>query len=287
MKEKFDNKILVPIDFTDTCLNALYYAIETAKKLKSEVIMLHVFNNESRAKMEKEGHSLENLEEKLINLQNKYTNDGVYISYMIRKGNLTKAITETAIEQKAFLMILATHGKHGLQHLFGSYALKVVTKSPVPTLVVQDDMSQQRNHKIVFPISNFTEARQKVQWTVLYSKLFDSSVHILRQKQNDTEAQFRLKVITEQIEEEFKQHNVEYTIEETPVEKHFPEELINYAKEIQADMIAIITNTDVLSPDFNHVAWDEKVMFNKEKIPVMMINPQQLGEVYYEYLTLF
>jgi hypothetical protein len=39
-------------------------------------------------------------------------------------------------------------------------------------------------------------------------------------------------------------------------------------------------------PGFSVSAWDEKMMFNEAQIPVMCINPTELGNYYYEWIGL-
>ena len=47
---------------------------------------------------------------------------------------------------------MGTHGMKGMQKLTGSWALKVIVKSKVPFIVVQDPPAdQERYHNIVFP----------------------------------------------------------------------------------------------------------------------------------------
>ncbi|MFA8449538.1 MAG: universal stress protein [Bacteroidales bacterium] len=288
MKEKFENKIIVPIDFSDHCRHSIFHAMYTAKQLKSEVILIHVINHQRKVRMQKENISIKDLEEKFKTIQDKYSQEkDINISFLIREGNLFEVITTEALEQKAYMMVLAAHKKTGLKQWFGDNALKLVTKSPIPTLVVQDSEIHDYAKKMVFPIHNFTEARQKVQWAILLSKVFKLTVHILRQHQSEIDSKYRLNIITEQIEEEFQKYDVPFILEETETGKHFADSLIEYAGKINANMITILTNADIFSPDFNHVAWDEKIMYNKENTPVLMINPDKLGEVYYEYLTLF
>ena len=40
------NKILCPIDFSDTSLNAIEFAVEIGKKSQSKITLLHVYNEE-------------------------------------------------------------------------------------------------------------------------------------------------------------------------------------------------------------------------------------------------
>ena len=51
-----------------------------------------------------------------------------------------------------------------------------------------------------------------------------------------------------------------------------------------ADLIMIMTMPDVDLTGFSFSAWDEQIMFNESQIPVMCINPIELGDSYGEWM---
>ena len=56
----------------------------------------------------------------------------------LRRGPAWQAILDVAAEEKADLVVLGTHGRHGIPHaLLGSVAEKVVRMSPVPVTTVR------------------------------------------------------------------------------------------------------------------------------------------------------
>ena len=57
---------------------------------------------------------------------------------MSQEGEIFTTIADVAEELNASLIFLGTHGKVGMQKLTGSWALKVIIKSKVPFIVVQD-----------------------------------------------------------------------------------------------------------------------------------------------------
>ena len=173
-----------------------------------------------------------------------------------------------------------------MQYLVGSFALKVVTKSPVPTIVMQKKSFGKGYKNIVFPINSFTEARQQVQWAMHMAKTFGSVIHIFKQPHTDPGFLAKINVVSAQIKEAFEQNNIKYSISEAKKTSNFANQMIDFATTEKADMIMIMTDADIFSPDFNAGAWDEKLMFNQAQIPVMCINPVMTGKVYYEFITL-
>jgi len=288
MEIQLKDIILVPTDFSETCQNAINHGVEIAEYLDHKLVILHVINRDTKSQLKKEKLDVSSLSEKLEDIANNIReNSRISVEYLTKEGSIFDEIHETASEIGAKLMVLGTHGKKGMQYLVGSFALKVVTKSPVPTIVVQKKSFGKGYKNIVFPINSFTEARQQVQWAMHMSKTFGSVIHIFKEPISDKARLAKINVVTAQIKKAFNKYKIEYTIEDAPKSGKFGNQMIKYASARKADMIMIMTDADIFSPDFNAGAWDEKMMFNPAQIPVMCINPVMTGKVYYEYITLF
>ena len=288
MAKKLNDIILVPTDFSETCQNAINHGLELAEYLDYRLTILHVINKETRAQLKKENLNISSITEKLTDIANDIRERSrITVETLTREGSIFDEINQTASDIGAKLMVLGTHGKKGLQYLLGSYALKVVSKSPVPTIVVQKKAFGDGYKNIVFPINSFTEARQQVQWAIHMARTFNSCVNIFRQPHSDTRLANKIKVVSAQIVEAFKKFDISYTITDAMKSGNFAGQMIEFAAEKKTDLIMIMTDADIFSPDFNAGAWDEKMMFNQYSIPVMCINPVMTGKVYYEYITLF
>ena len=219
---------------------------------------------------------------KLDDLQFEDFKYSVKVETLAVEGSIFEVINQVAKDIKATLMVLGTHGKKGLQHVFGSYALRVVIDSPVPVIVVQRRHFRRGYHDIVFPISNELEPRQKVQWTATISKLFNSKIHLFCAIESDAILNNRLKIITSQITKVLNEKAVPYslTIAEKPGD--FGQQVINYSSKNCADLIIIMTEPNYDIQGFSYSKWSEALMFNEAQMPVMCINPFNLGTYYYE-----
>ena len=139
--------ILVPIDFSESSKRALTYAASFAKTFNAELLLVYVveqtvypadfgFGQAALPSLEKELRERGTRElEKLIHsplLHNCSTRS------IVRTGNPYVEIISTAQEEHVDLIIIATHGHTGVEHLlFGSTAEKVVRKAPCPVLIVR------------------------------------------------------------------------------------------------------------------------------------------------------
>ena len=282
MASKVEKIILVPTDFSETCQNAIDYAVSLAEHIKYNVLLLHVINREPKNDQTVADVELDvnnKLQKTVSSLKKK---SKVFVDYIYRHGSIFATINDVAEETNASLMILGTHGKKGFQYLFGSYAMRVISESPVPVVTVQrKKLLKDTLNRAVFPIGIYTESRQQVQHAIATSTLFGSEILVLRQKGNIPEDDKRLNIITDQISSEFKKHKVKYTLQTSASSKNFARQVINYAVEKNAGFILMMTDGNLINPDFNVGSWSEKIMFNEAQIPVMCINPVYLGQIYF------
>ncbi|MCK5087176.1 MAG: universal stress protein [Melioribacteraceae bacterium] len=141
-------KILVPIDFSDYSKQALRYTVTFAKNFNAKIYMIYVIepmiypadfsmgqiaipssdiNIDTRAKEE-----LETLAKNEIKPEINY-------DILIKTGKPFVEIIESAADLDVDLIIIATHGHTGMEHLlFGSTAEKVVRKAPCPVLTLRE-----------------------------------------------------------------------------------------------------------------------------------------------------
>lgn len=287
MKYTLNNIVMVPTDFSDTCQNAIDHAAELAGFLKYKLVVMHVINKESKSQLKKENLSEAEIDKKLNAIVDAISEKSdIDVDHLTKEGSIFKEIHETAAEIGANIMVLGTHGKKGLQYLFGSFAFKVVSKSPVPTIVVQKRGFSNGYQNIVFPIDDFTEPRQQVEWALQIAKSFNSMLHIYQQNTKDTDILKKFNVVKAQIEEVFYKSGVKYQFTTAEHQSNFAEQLINYGSSINADLILMMTSAATFSPDFPAAKWSEKLMFNEAQIPVMCINPIETGNVHYLYVSL-
>ena len=138
--------ILVPIDFSDTSLKALRYAVRMAEQFGATITLLNVV--EPIATPDFTYHPLM-LETDEIKAAAQSRLERVAQQWQLPKALLERTvvrygapfaeITEAARTLKVDLIILTTHGYTGLKHVFlGSTAERVVRHAPCPVLTVRE-----------------------------------------------------------------------------------------------------------------------------------------------------
>ncbi|HMN16032.1 MAG TPA: universal stress protein [Ignavibacteriaceae bacterium] len=147
-------KVLVPIDFSDYSKSALKYAVNISKLFNAEIILIYVVEpviyplDFSMGQIAMPSFSTEwdvRAKEELDKLAKKEINSSV--KTIIKTGKPFLEIIETAKEEDIDLIIIATHGHTGVEHIiFGSTAEKVVRKAPCPVLTLREPIKGY-NHK--------------------------------------------------------------------------------------------------------------------------------------------
>jgi nucleotide-binding universal stress UspA family protein len=279
---KLNNIILVPTDFSDVCHNAIAYAVRLAEMFGFKVFIYHVINKDTAAMFKNENELNAAVGQKLQNIAEEFTLQyKVEIETAYEEGSIFDLIHKKADQIGANLIVLGTHGKKGMQKLFGSFALKVITQAKVPTLVTQKKKFKPIEN-ILFPINSFTEARQKVSYAIAISSRLNSTIHIYKETVSNPSEQSRIDIIAKQIKEEFTKEGIKYQVQSSNKVGESAKNLVDFAVENGMDMIMVVTEPQIGTSFFNLGPWNERIMFNEAQLPVMCINPVQHGRIYFD-----
>lgn len=263
---------IVPTDFSEVCGNAAQRAACLAKDFNYKVVLLHVIDKNTLAELKKEDKGLEWVHERLNQLASSLVNEYVIqVETIAREGDIFTTIAEVAEEFKASLIFLGTHGKTGIQKLTGSFALKVVTSSEIPTIVVQKRPFGHGLNKIVMPITSDAGPWAKTKWAAAIAKEFDATIMIFHLPGEEMED-----VIT-MITNHFQVNDVKFSVKVAERSGNFTKQVIDYSTTENADMILIMTNPDKSLKAFLLGSYDEDIIFNPSQIPVMCINPRDFN----------
>jgi nucleotide-binding universal stress UspA family protein len=272
MEPNISNIFLVPTDFSEVCTNAAKRAASVAKTIAFRVTLLHVIDKNTRAQMKKEGKGNDWVEERLELLANDLKKQyGIEVDILAQEGDIFTTIAEVAQDLQANLIFLGTHGKVGMQKLTGSFALKVITSSEVPTIVAQKRPFDGGFEKILLPMTSDSGPWAKTKWAAFIAKQFNSEIVIYALDLDDLDD-----VIT-MITNHFKVNNVKYSLKVADKSRSYTKQVIDFATEENADLIMIMTNPDKGFGTFLLGSYDEDIIFNTSQIPVMCINPRDFN----------
>jgi nucleotide-binding universal stress UspA family protein len=140
------NRILFPVDLSESADKIVPYVHTVAKKFDSQIHILfaaRVFDHftsiyvphPSINKFEKE--LIEGAEKRLYEFKDEHFREFSNSKTAVVAGDPSEEIINYIQEHKIDLVIMGTHGRKGMDKIiFGSVAERVVKTSPVPVLVV-------------------------------------------------------------------------------------------------------------------------------------------------------
>jgi nucleotide-binding universal stress UspA family protein len=138
-------RILVPVDFTETSDRAIAYATELASKLGASVTVMHAYQipvygfpeGAYIATAELAAQITEAAEKRLDEIARALRAGGVPTDTVLRDGVAWEEVNTVAHEVRADLIVIGTHGRRGLARaLLGSVAENVIRTSSVPVLAI-------------------------------------------------------------------------------------------------------------------------------------------------------
>jgi universal stress protein A len=142
------HRIVVPIDFSEYSKKSLRYATEFAVSFQSEILLVYViepiaypadFSFGQIALPMSDADLRQRAEAQLQRLIDTEIQGRLVARAAVRAGKPSSEIVQYAKEEEADLIIIATHGHSGVEHvLFGSTAERVIRKAPCPVLSIRD-----------------------------------------------------------------------------------------------------------------------------------------------------
>lgn len=275
-------KILIPYDFSETAALSLEHAVFMAKLLKAEIVLLHIVEtttlpsalSHAFSGFEKKVESASN--EKLKELADKlHLENGIVVHILTEVGKIYKKVTQTAKQAHIDLIIMGTHGSSGSNYIIGSNTTRVVQESPCPVISVQEHARKIGFSKIVMPIDDTPESRQKVNFALEIARQYNSHliiVGLMQSGNEDYQRKFRIKI--EQVEDFLTQHNVS-------CETRFTEGgdrakmTLKVIEETDADLVIIMTEQEPSLTGLIMGNYATKVI-NNSKVPVMTVRPNEV-----------
>ena len=255
-------KILVPIDFTPTTENALKYAIGLTKVVdQNEIILFHVTEND------KDTATADN---KLKALIQNYASSGANLHSLVRTGNIFDMIGETATQNEASLIVMGTHGIKGVQHIVGSKAMRVITNSKTPYIVVQNKPYRPIKNVIV-PVDFTREVKQMLPFLTTIAEKFDAVLHLLKEKSKDEFIQKKIENNLQYFISFLSDNNIKYKILDNDFSNKY-KSVLKEANGVDADLIVTTIDPEFGITDYMMGVDEQKIVANESQIPVLCIN---------------
>lgn len=258
------NNILVPFVDSPSASGALKTAISISKIHSAKLHVIHVLTN----------NSPENVLEKIKDI---CARENALFTFIERSGNIHKEIIRAEKEIGADLIVMGAYGITGWQQLWvGSNAFKVISTSQCPVLTLQNDIGTAAGfHKILMPLDDSDETRQKVNWVNKMAKGYDAEVLIFNtSKSKSEESRIKLAQYAHQMEAILSKEGVKTSFDES-YGNNVAEDCIKFAQLHNCDLIAIMTETENSNSFFMGTYAQQLV--STSPIPVLSIHSRSVG----------
>lgn len=276
--------ILVPIGFTNQSIVALKQAVTIARHTNSQLYLLSVVEMPTAIQKifsdyeEKQKLFKQKLRENLIELSQMYCDGIQNIEFFVKSGKIYDQITELADSVNANLIIMGTEGtpKEIKKKFIGSNANKVVRSASCPVITIKGKSISNNCNVIALPLDLNKETREKVTNAIQFARLFSSEIvaFSISYDNDDKSVKNKLNRTLTQVSEFIISKGIKCKTELVNISTStsFSGSIINYTKDINADLIMIMTKGED-NLDLNFLGSNARKLINMSDIPVMSIRP--------------
>ena len=296
MSEQLNRVILVPWDFSEDSEKALAHAYQLAQMVGDNVMLVHFIRRpslligagareklhkqeiEAQEKLKKEVDRLSRLfeakrEELRQSLEQEEYQDRkvqsvTILPYVLVYRNISKSLAALYASMGVNLVVTTANyrlpNKKQLNMLAVLRKVKSGRLTTVPFILVKQLPTHRYYTDVVLPLDFNKNFKESIRWVAYLSSYYHCNVNIIKAPAKNAEAKQGIASNTYFTKKILDASNVVYGIKNADRNKEFRFEVENFVKEIDADLVMVMTDRiDRLFPN-GEITID---------VPVMLINP--------------
>ncbi len=264
---------LVPVDFTSEAASAVKLALDLAKANNGSTYLLHIVGKSSE-----KVHARQQLGEFV---QNYSSEERELMTTNVVEGDIFNDIGKAGDILKASLIVMGTHGAQGMQKVFGSRAVKLISSSATPFLITQGKREVERIKNIVMPFSFAKESIQITTFVGAIAHKFNATIHLCGFHDKDDWLDAKTKSNQLVVKRALDEMNASYEIAHLPPSKTYNQDLVDFAKSIDADMFAAAYFKEGILPTPN--SFIQGMIENELNLPLLTVNAEELSVINSNY----
>jgi nucleotide-binding universal stress UspA family protein len=259
------------------------YAVEMAKLFDDEIILLHVvsesifssiFTGSEHKRLMQDGIDgrLNGQREQILSAWPE-----ARVKTITEEGKPYKIINRVAEERECDTIVMGVTGSHGIDVFVGSTTSRVIQSSTVPVIAVKEKRTPKFD-TIVLPIDLTKSSKQKVSWAIKFAQRYSSTVHVIMEVEKDEFLKNKVNANLKVVENYLKDAKVNYVsklLDDRKYPDHIGKDTVQYAEEIEADLIMIMTQEELKMRDLFMGSYAQQVVNSSQRTPVMAINPKK------------
>lgn len=265
------NNIIVGFDFSAGSAIAVDLAIDIANRWQNDIRLVYVKNDaeEEEGKIRGEIERRNTAVEPLLK--------GIKLEYVLRVGKVSHELIQQAKEDNASLVIVGTNGMSGFKkNWIGRNTYSTITESDIPVLCVREGFNFNKSlEDIVVPLDSTLPTRQKVPMAAKFALAFGSKIHILALYSSGSNSSVRgiVNNYVLQVDKFLYSKGIQHDIERRDVDKNVTEVILDYADEVNADLITIMTEQESAISEWLLGSTAEQMLHQSSR-PILSIRPE-------------
>jgi nucleotide-binding universal stress UspA family protein len=259
------HKIIVGYDFQELSNAALKQAYELARFVNSGILLVlvisddlltlsDVFKNEHSDRMKKK--ITDSMHREIAGRLQKVAEDasaksGVAVDFRIETGRIYEQILKIAKENRARFIVMGRTSKELDRGRFGSNAMHVAEAAPCPVITIPAVNFDASFKNIVLPIDLTKQTREEVFNAISFGLFFDATIHLVSVIMGGVSAQksriYKKMLGMKKMIEENGVRCTDKLFKKSHLAIH--EVVLNYARDIHADNLMLMTHQEISSSD--------------------------------------
>ena len=271
--------IVVGVDFQNQSYSAMKFAVNMALKIDLKIVLVFV-NKRDRSKdifQRPADKIVEEAESRFVKLVEKYKDQlsSDYFEWRIEEGEIHEELELVASKSRAEIIIIGTHGNSNMRLFSTSGAFQIVEKCTIPVVTIKDGAKIATDiNTILVPIDGSLESRQKVPYSVRMSRVFDAKIHMLAMYHSKTDAVIaNINSYTKQAASYLERQSIDFVVKSVET-NDIVRTTINYAEEIEADLIASMSTQLSSTSNLWKGTYAEQIIC-KAHVPVLNIQTKE------------
>lgn len=264
--------IIVGFDFSSGSAIAVDLAIDVANRWQRDLKLVYV----KKSPTEDEGPIREEIERRNAGVA--HLLKGIKMDYVLRSGKVANELAAQAKEDHSLMVIVGTHGMSGFEkNWIGKNTYRTILESPVPVLMVREDFNFNKAlERILIPLDNSADTRQKVPMALKMAQTFGSTIHLLGLYTSDSsDIHTMVNGYVNQVEKFLDKAGVQHVTEFADARKNLTVTTLEYAQKIEADLIVIMTEQEKALNSWLIGNYAQQ-MLHLSHIPILTVQPEQL-----------
>ncbi len=271
-------QVLVPFDFSPAADKALVYAQELARLFACEISIFHTVTKKFAKANSGDMESDTKVKSKLATMANTIrTDNNIPVNIYVFKGEIHDIINKIYQKLNAIAITVGLNEIRSKTDYFTSASVVSDYRDlRIPLIIVHEELPRKTIYEnIILPLDFNRESKEKAAWSGYISTLSKSKVRILTRSYKDAYFAASLRNNIVLVEKLFYNLGVQFELLKEPnITVDIDKYAVEYAWMNQGDLIVVMATKEVAVDDLLFGLNEKKIIENKYKIPVMLINPR-------------